>query len=222
MECNRTVNGSGAGATTDGYLTYPHPTTNVARLNVDLSTSMEVIGGTCFQCVFIMIGGPVFSESGCITLVGELPKFILNCSVSFGEQYTMYTLFSVGFIHVPQIFHYHGACKKQWCLIEYSHMPFSAAYLAIFSIVMLCDGLVCSSFLLQSCQSTLLSCMWFLAFLISSENNLLQIQHILMFVDQDRMSTVHQWIKLPYNRYKHRYGYGDAHNRRNAWVELLV
>ena len=100
-----------AGGSRDGYLTYPPPTTNVARLNVDLSTRMEVIGGTCFQCVFIMIGGSVVSENGCITLVGELPTFILNCSVSFGEQYTMYTLVSVGFIHVPQIFHYHGACK---------------------------------------------------------------------------------------------------------------
>ena len=81
----------------------------------------------------------------------------------------MYTLVSVEFIHVPHIIHYRGPCKTQWCLIKYSYMQFSAAYLAIFSIVMLCDGLVCSSFLLQSCQSTLLSCMWFLAFLTSSE-----------------------------------------------------
>ena len=74
------------GETRDGYLTYPQPTTNVARLNVDLSTSMEVIGGTCFRCVLIMIGGSVFSENGCITLVGELPTCILSCSVSFDKH----------------------------------------------------------------------------------------------------------------------------------------
>ena len=158
-----------AGVTRDGYLTYPQPTTNVARLNVDLSTSMEVIGGTCFRCVFNILGGSVFSENGCITLVGELPTFILNCSVSFGEQYTMYPLVSVRFIHVPQIFHYHSSCKTKWWSIKYLYMPFSATYLDTFSIVMLCDGLVCSSFFLQSCRSTLLSCMWFLAFLTSSK-----------------------------------------------------
>ena len=73
-----------AGETRDGYLTYPRPTTNVARLNADLSTSTEVIVGTCFRCVFIMINESVFTENGCITPIGELPTFTLNCSVSFG------------------------------------------------------------------------------------------------------------------------------------------
>ena len=158
-----------AGETRDGYLTYPRPTTNVARLNVDLSTSTEVIVGTCFQCVFIMIGGSVFSENGCITLVGELSNiYIKLLCVIWRTVYHVYFSFSEIYTCSTD-FHHHSACKTQWCLIKYLYMQFSATNLDTFSIVMLCDGLVCSSFLLQSCQSTLLSCMWFLAFLISSE-----------------------------------------------------
>ena len=95
-----------------------------------------------------MIGGSVFSESGCITLVGELPTFILNCSVIWRTVYHVYFSFS-GIYTCSTDFPLSCACKKQWCLVKYSHMPFSAAWLSFldtFSIVMLYDGLVCSSF----------------------------------------------------------------------------
>ena len=61
------------GQSVDGYLSYPQPSASIARLNVDLTSSMKLIGGTCFQCVLDLIGGAVLSEKGCITVVGGLP-----------------------------------------------------------------------------------------------------------------------------------------------------
>ena len=64
------------GQSVDGYLTYPQPSLDIARLNVDL-TSMQVVNGTCFQCELDMTGGNVVSERGCVTVVGELSACIV-------------------------------------------------------------------------------------------------------------------------------------------------
>ena len=60
------------GQSVDGYLSYPQPSASIARLNVDLTSSVQVIEGTCFQCVLDLIGGAVVSEKGCIRVVGVL------------------------------------------------------------------------------------------------------------------------------------------------------
>ena len=63
------------GQSVGGYLTYPQPSGSTASLNVDLSSSMEVVIGTCFQCVLDLVGGRVTSGKGCITVVGRLPAY---------------------------------------------------------------------------------------------------------------------------------------------------
>ena len=60
------------GKSVDGYLSYPQPSASFARLNVDLTSRMQVIEGTCFQCVLDLIGGRIVSEKGCIRVVGGL------------------------------------------------------------------------------------------------------------------------------------------------------
>ena len=64
------------GESIDGYLSYPQPSASIARLNVDLTSRMQVIEGTCFQCVLDVVGGAVLSEKGCITVVGGLAACI--------------------------------------------------------------------------------------------------------------------------------------------------
>ena len=39
------------GESVDWYLTYPQSSESIARLNVDLTSSVQVTVGTCFQCV---------------------------------------------------------------------------------------------------------------------------------------------------------------------------
>ena len=63
------------GESVGGYLTYPQPSMSTASLNIDLSSSMEVVMGTCFQCVLDLVGSRVVSEKGCVTVVGRLPAY---------------------------------------------------------------------------------------------------------------------------------------------------
>ena len=69
------------GQSVDGYLSYPQSSVSIARLNVDLTSSRQVIEGTCFQCVLDLVGGAILSEKGCITVVGGLPA----CSLFLSE-----------------------------------------------------------------------------------------------------------------------------------------
>ena len=64
------------GQSVDGYLSYPQPSASIAMLNVDLTSRMQVIEETCFQCVLDVVGGAVLSEKGCITVVGGLAACI--------------------------------------------------------------------------------------------------------------------------------------------------
>lgn len=66
------------GQSVGGYLAYPQPSGSTASLNVGLSSSMEVVIGTCFQCVLDLVGGRVASGKGCITVVGRLPATFYN------------------------------------------------------------------------------------------------------------------------------------------------
>lgn len=60
------------GESVDGYLSYPQPSASTAMLNVDLTSSMQVTEGTCFQCVLDVVGGAIVSEKSCVTIIGKL------------------------------------------------------------------------------------------------------------------------------------------------------
>ena len=64
------------GQSVDGYLSYPQPSASIARLNVNVTSRMQVIEGTCFQCVLDVVGVRIVSEKGCITVVGGLPAYV--------------------------------------------------------------------------------------------------------------------------------------------------
>lgn len=75
------------GQSVGGYLSYPQPSDGVARLNVNLSSSIEVTVDTCFQCVLDIAGGRIVSEKGCVTVEGGLPAFIYYRSLSVNDNY---------------------------------------------------------------------------------------------------------------------------------------
>jgi len=84
------------GESVDGYLTYPSISGTTARLNVNLATSMQVVTGTCFQCVLNLVGEDPVSGKGCVTVVGKLSACTVCDSITISFRFTLFCFLTKG------------------------------------------------------------------------------------------------------------------------------